>query len=171
MSFQATLGAGGSGNSYTEGDLGRAALYVYFGDNQAETRPVHFGMINNWRLKNNAKMVVIDPRMTVTATKANQWLAIRPGTDLALALALAYHILAHDLHDQRFCENWIAGWQEWRDFLFEKNYSPDWAASIVGIEAHAIRTLAEEIAGRMDACYLPHAASINIAMAGKPTVP
>ncbi|MGB0198394.1 MAG: molybdopterin-dependent oxidoreductase, partial [Candidatus Puniceispirillaceae bacterium] len=131
VSFQATLGAGGSGNSYTEGDLGRAALYVYFGDNQAETRPVHFGMINNWRLKNNAKMVVIDPRMTVTATKANQWLAIRPGTDLALALALAYHILAHDLHDQRFCENWIAGWQEWRDFLFEKNYSPDWAASIV----------------------------------------
>ena len=44
------MGAGGSGNSYTETDLS-AALYVYFGDNQAETRPVHFGMINNWRLK------------------------------------------------------------------------------------------------------------------------
>ncbi|MGB1867134.1 MAG: molybdopterin-dependent oxidoreductase, partial [Candidatus Puniceispirillaceae bacterium] len=160
VSFQATLGAGGSGNSYTEGDLGRAALYVYFGDNQAETRPVHFGMINNWRLKNNAKMVVIDPRMTVTATKANQWLAIRPGTDLALALALAYHILARDLHDQRFCENWIAGWQEWRDFLFEKNYSPDWAASIVGIEAHAIRTLAEEIAGA-DGCVLFASRGVN----------
>ena len=79
VSFQATLGAGGSGNSYTEDDLGSAAFYVYFGDNQAETRPVHFGMINNWRLKNKAKMVVIDPRMTVTATKANQWLGIRPG--------------------------------------------------------------------------------------------
>jgi predicted molibdopterin-dependent oxidoreductase YjgC len=124
VSFQATLGAGGSGNSYTEDDLGSAALYVYFGDNQAETRPVHFGMINNWRLKNKAKMVVIDPRMTVTATKANQWLGIRPGTDLALALALAYHILQQDLHDQSFCENWISGWQEWRDFLFTKNYSP-----------------------------------------------
>ena len=160
VSFQATLGAGGSGNSYTEGDLGRAALYVYFGDNQAETRPVHFGMINNWRLKNNAKMVVIDPRMTVTATKANQWLAIRPGTDLALALALSYHILARDLHDQRFCENWIAGWQEWRDFLFEKNYSPDWAASIVGIEAHAIRTLAEEIAAA-DGCVLFASRGVN----------
>jgi len=160
VSFQATLGAGGSGNSYTEGDLGRAALYVYFGDNQAETRPVHFGMINNWRLKNNAKMVVIDPRMTVTATKANQWLAIRPGTELALALALAYHILARDLHAQWFCENWIAGWQEWRDFLFEKNYSPDWAASIVGIEAHAIRTLAEEIAGA-DGCVLFASRGVN----------
>ncbi len=160
VSFHATLGAGGSGNSYTEGDLGRAALYVYFGDNQAETRPVHFGMINNWRLKNNAKMVVIDPRMTVTATKANQWLAIRPGTDLALALALAHHILAHDLHDQRFCEDWIAGWQEWRDFLFEKNYSPDWAASIVGIDAHAIRTLAGEIAGA-DGCVLFASRGVN----------
>ena len=46
-----------SGNSYTENDLGSAELYVYIGDNQAETRPVYFGMINDWRIKNGAKMV------------------------------------------------------------------------------------------------------------------
>ena len=160
VSFQATLGAGGSGNSYTEDDLGSAALYVYFGDNQAETRPVHFGMINNWRLKNKAKMVVIDPRMTVTATKANQWLGIRPGTDLALALALAYHILQQNLHDQSFCENWISGWQEWRDFLFAKNYSPDWAADIVGLDAAVIRALAEDIAAA-DGCVLFASRGVN----------
>jgi anaerobic selenocysteine-containing dehydrogenase len=160
VSFQATLGAGGSGNSYTEDDLGSAAIYVYFGDNQAETRPVHFGMINNWRLKNKAKMVVIDPRMTVTATKANQWLGIRPGTDLALALALAYHILQQDLHDQSFCENWISGWQEWRDFLFTKNYSPDWAADIVGLDAVVIRALAEDIAAA-DGCVLFASRGVN----------
>jgi anaerobic selenocysteine-containing dehydrogenase/Fe-S-cluster-containing dehydrogenase component len=160
VSYQATLGAGGSGNSYTEADIGSAALYVYFGDNQAETRPVHFGMVNNWRLKNNAKMVVIDPRMTVTATKANQWLAIRPGTDLALALALAFHILKDNLHDQKFCENWVAGWDNWRDFLFEKNYSPDWAADIVGIDAAAIRALAEDIAAA-DGCVLFASRGVN----------
>jgi anaerobic selenocysteine-containing dehydrogenase/Fe-S-cluster-containing dehydrogenase component len=146
VSFQATLGAGGSGNSYTDADLGSAAIYVYFGDNQAETRPVHFGMINNWRLKNKARMVVIDPRMTVTATKADQWYAIRPGTDLALALALAYHIFDADLHDHKFCDTWILGWKEWRDFIFSKAYSPDWAARITGIKADDIRLLAGEIA-------------------------
>ncbi|MGB0198085.1 MAG: molybdopterin-containing oxidoreductase family protein, partial [Candidatus Puniceispirillaceae bacterium] len=47
-----------------------------------------------------------------------------------------------------------------RDFLFEKNYSPDWAASIVGIEAHAIRTLAEEIAAA-DGCVLFASRGVN----------
>lgn len=146
LSYQATMGAGGSGNSYTETDLGAAALYVYFGDNQAETRPVHFGMINNWRLKNKARMVVIDPRMTVTATKADQWHAIRPGTDLALALAITHHIFDDNLHDAAFCRDWVLGWETWRDFIVSRGYSPDWAATITGIDADAIRQLATAIA-------------------------
>jgi Fe-S-cluster-containing dehydrogenase component len=51
VAFEITQGRVGSGNSYTEADLGSASLYVYIGDNQAETRPVYFGMINDWRLK------------------------------------------------------------------------------------------------------------------------
>ena len=51
-----------------------------------------------------------------------------------------------------------------------KNYSPDWAL-LFWDWAHAIRTLAEKLPRLMDACYLRHAASINIAMAGRPIVP
>ena len=109
MAYTMTQGVGGSGNSYTEDDLGAAALYVYIGDNQAETRPVHFGMINDWRLKRGAKMIVVDPRHTVTASKADEHLAIRPGGDMALALALAYHILEAELHDRDFCQRWVLG--------------------------------------------------------------
>ncbi len=79
IAYTLVQGVGGSGNSYVEDDLGSAELYVYIGDNQAETRPVHFGMINDWRLKRGAKMVVVDPRFTVTASKADKHLAIRPG--------------------------------------------------------------------------------------------
>ena len=79
VSFESTTGMVGSGNSYTETDLGSASLYVYFGDNQAESRPVHFGMINDWKLKNGARMIVADPRLTVTASKADRWLPIRAG--------------------------------------------------------------------------------------------
>ena len=160
VAYDQTIGMLGSGNSYTPGDLGSAALYVYFGDNQAESRPVHFGMINDWRLRNGARMVVVDPRLTVTASKADQWLGIRPGTDLALALALAHHVFQCNLHDRRFCTNWVEGWEAWRDYLFDMGYSPDWAAGITGIEAAQIRALAEDIA-QADGCVMFAARGVN----------
>ncbi|MEZ5742051.1 MAG: molybdopterin-dependent oxidoreductase, partial [Burkholderiaceae bacterium] len=160
VAFGLTQGANGSGNSYTARDIGSAALYVYFGDNQAESRPVHFGMVNDWRLKSGARMVVIDPRLTVTASKADRWLAIRPGTDWALAMALAHHVLASRQHDQHFCDHWVLGWERWRDHLFTRGFSPDWAAPITGIDATQIRELADEIAAA-DGCVMFGARGIN----------
>jgi len=147
-------------NSYTERDLGSARMYVYFGDNQAEARPVYFGMINDWRIRNRARMVVIDPRFTATASKADRWLPIRSGTDMALTLAMAHHILGNGLHDQRYCETWVEGWERWRDFIVEKGYTPDWAAPITGIAAADIRALAEEIAAA-DGCVIFASRGIN----------
>lgn len=160
VAFEITQGGIGAGNSYTEADLGSAQLYVYIGDNQAETRPVYFGMINDWRIRNGAKMVAVDPRLTVTASKADRWLAIRPGTDMALGLALAQHILANNLHDQAFCANWVLGFGEWRDFILQKNYTPEWAAPITGLAAQDIKQLAEEIAAA-DGCVIFASRGIN----------
>ncbi len=160
VAFEITQGRIGAGNSYTATDLGSAQLYVYIGDNQAETRPVYFGMINDWRIKNGAKMVVADPRLTATASKADSWLAIRPGTDMALGLALAQHILANDLHDKIFCAEWVLGFEPWRDFILSKGYTPEWAAPITGIEADDIRRLAEEIAAA-DGCVIFASRGIN----------
>ena len=160
LAFRLTQGYGGCGNSYTETDLGSAELYVYIGDNQAETRPVYFGQINDWRIKHGARMVVVDPRFTVTASKADKWLALRPGADMALGLALAHHILASGLHDQAYCENWVLGWERWRDFILEKGYSPEWAAPVTDIPASDIRALAEEIAAA-DGCVLFASRGVN----------
>ena len=160
IAYQVTSGQSGSGNSYTREDLGSAELYVYLGDNQAETRPVYFGMINDWRLSNGAKMVVVDPRRTVTAVKADRWLAIRPGTDMALGLAMAHHIFSNGLHDLHFCQDWVLGWEEWRNFILEKDYSPDWAAPITDITSDNIRWLAEEIASA-DGCVIFCSRGIN----------
>lgn len=160
LAFMSTLGAGGSGNSYTRDDLGSAQLYVYIGDNQAETRPVSFGMINDWRLRNKARMICIDPRQTVTASKADLHLPIRPGTDMALALALAWQILTDSLQDEHFCKNWVAGFNKWREFIFRKNYSPAWAAPITGLSETSIRDLAHEIA-EADGCVIFGSRGIN----------
>jgi anaerobic selenocysteine-containing dehydrogenase/Fe-S-cluster-containing dehydrogenase component len=160
VAFELTQGRIGSGNSYTETDLGSAQLYVYFGDNQAETRPVYFGLLNGWRLAHGARMVVVDPRLTATASKADRWLAIRPGTDMALGLALAHHILSENLHDARFCADWLLGFEQWRRFILERGYSPDWAAPITGLDAAEIRRLGSEIAAA-DGCVLFASRGIN----------
>ncbi len=160
VAYELTQGRVGSGNSYTEADLGSAELYLYIGDNQAETRPVYFGMVNDWRLKRGARMVAVDPRLTATAAKADRWLAIRPGTDMALGLALCRHILAHNLHDARFCAEWLLGFDEWRDFILARGYTPEWAEPITGIPAAEIRRLAEEIA-QADGCVIFASRGVN----------
>ena len=146
VALEATQGSTLMANVYTPDDIGSAELYVYFGDNQAETRPVNFGLLNDWRLKNRARMVVVDPRMTATASKADEWLAIRPGTDMAIGLALIHEILTEGLHDRHFCDTWIEGFTDWRDFILNQRYSPEWAAPITDVPATAIRKLAREIA-------------------------
>jgi len=160
VAYELTQGRVGSGNSYTPDDIGSAQMYLYLGDNQAETRPVYFGMVNDWRIRNSAHMVVVDPRLTVTASKADRWLAIRPGTDMALGLALCQHILARGLHDERFCSQWMLGFSEWRDFILARGYTPEWAAPITGIDAAEIRRLAEEIAAA-DGCVIFASRGIN----------
>ncbi len=160
VAYELTQGRVGSGNSYTAEDLGSAGLYVYIGDNQAETRPVYFGMINDWRISRGAKMIAVDPRLTATASKADRWLPIRPGTDMALGLALAQHILANNLHDAAFCAEWILGFEQWREFILQKNYTPEWAAPVTGIAAEEIKRLAGEIAAA-DGCVIFASRGIN----------
>jgi len=147
-------------NTYTPTDIGSAELFVYVGDNQAETRPVYFGMASEWRRKSGARAVCIDPRLSATAAKCDEWLPIRSGTDMALGLALVHHIFAHHLHDRRFCENWVEGWEKWRDFVFERGYSPAWAAPVTGIPQDRIEALAEAIA-RADGCMIHGSRGLN----------
>lgn len=160
VALELTLGSTNLGNIYTEDDIGSAQLYVYFGDNQAETRPVNFGMLNDWRLRNGARMIVADPRLTPTGSKADLWLPIRPGTDMALGLALIHEIFATQKHDEAFCRAWIMGWEQWRDFVMERDYSADWAATVTDLSAAQIRSLAAEIADA-DGCMIFASRGVN----------
>ena len=140
-------------NTYRENDVGTARLHLIIGDNMAETRPVLFGRLNDWRLRRGARMVVVDPRRSVTAAKADQWLAIRPGTDMALGLAMCHEILRHDLHDAAFCAARIEGWEAWREFILARGYDADWAGPVTGLAPGAIRALAREVAAA-DGCMI-----------------
>ncbi len=155
-----TQGTGVMANVYTEEDIGSAEAYVYIGDNQAETRPVNFGMLNDWRLQHRAKMIVVDPRLTPTASKADAWLPIRSGTDMALGLGIIHYLFEQDLHDQAFCERWVVGWREWREYVKNQNYDLDWAAQVTDLEIGQLEMLARTIA-QADGCMIFLSRGIN----------
>jgi len=153
-------GTGVMANVYTEEDIGSAGAYVYIGDNQAETRPVNFGMVNDWRLQHGAKMIVVDPRLTATASKADAWLPIRSGTDMALGLGLIHYLFKYNLHDEAFCERWIVGWREWREFIAQQEYDLEWTAQVTDLDSEQIEMLAKTIAGA-DGCMIFLSRGIN----------
>jgi len=92
-----------------------------------------------------AKVVVIDPRYSVTAAKADQWVPIKPGTDAALAMAIANVIINDGLYDSDFVNNWTSGFDEYKNLVLSE-YSPESVASITGIDPDTIRQLAKEFA-------------------------
>jgi anaerobic selenocysteine-containing dehydrogenase len=68
-----------------------------------------------------AKLIVVDPRLTRPAARADVWLQLRPGTDGALALGMLNYIINEGLHDKEFCENFTFGWD---DFMKRVNEYP-----------------------------------------------
>lgn len=94
-------------------------------------------------LENGAKLTYIDPRVTVTATKAHRYWMIRPGTDLALNYALMHVILKERLYDAEYVDHWVHGLPELQDFV--RSYTPEWAEAETGIAADEIIALAREM--------------------------
>jgi anaerobic selenocysteine-containing dehydrogenase len=94
--------------------------------------------------RNGAKLVVIDPFRTRTARLADWHLAIRPGTDVALALGLMHCIIEEGLHDEAFIASYTTGFEELRARAAE--YTPSRVAEITGLAAEDIVRLAREYA-------------------------
>jgi anaerobic selenocysteine-containing dehydrogenase len=94
--------------------------------------------------KRGAKVVVIDPTSTRTAKQADWHIAIRPGTDAALALGMMNVIIAEDLVDHDYVAKYTVGYDELKDRAAQ--FPPDKVADITGIPADDIRILAREFA-------------------------
>ncbi|UCC59868.1 MAG: molybdopterin-dependent oxidoreductase [Dehalococcoidia bacterium] len=97
------------------------------------------------------RIVSIDPRFTdTTVTVAHQWIPIKPGTDAAMMVAMAYVMLRDGLQDQAFLDKYTHGFDRFRDYVMGTEdgipKTPAWAESITGVPAPVIETLAREYA-------------------------
>lgn len=91
-----------------------------------------------------AKLVVLDPRFTKTAALADDWFAIRPGTDMAFFLAVANVLVTEGLYDKQFVAQRTHGFDKLAEHV--KQYPPEWAARECDIPADDIRRVARCLA-------------------------
>ena len=127
----------------------------------------HFGtgtlQYLKWAKRNGTRIVCVDPRVTATSKQlADEHILIRPSSDTAMLLAMAYVILTENLHDRAFCDRFVQGLDEeslpagappgssWRSYLLGLadgvRKTPEWAEPLTGVPAATTRRLAVEFA-------------------------
>jgi anaerobic selenocysteine-containing dehydrogenase len=120
-------------------DVTQSKLILIWGHNPVSTAP-HFMPFLREAQHEGCRVVVIDPRRTLTARGADQHLAPLPGTDGALALGLAHVLVAEGLHDEDWLEAHTVGWPALRARLAD--YPPGRVAALTGLPEREIVQLA-----------------------------
>ena len=138
--YKLSLGADGPPGSYE--DFDRADLFFVIGANMADCHPILFLRMMD-RVKAGAKLIVVDPRRSATADKANLFLPIAPGTDLALLNGLLHLLVKNGHTDPAFIAAFTEGWEAMPAFL--EDYSPERVAAITGLTEADIRQAASWI--------------------------
>ncbi|OIJ99379.1 reductase [Streptomyces sp. MUSC 14] len=149
--YKLSLGADGPPGSYQ--DLDRADVFLVIGSNMADCHPILFLRMMDRVKSAGARLIVVDPRRTATAAKADLFLQIRPGTDLALLNGLL-HLLHENGHtDPGFIAAHTEGWEAMPGLLAD--YPPAAVAEITGVPEEHIREAARLIgeAGEWTSCW------------------
>lgn len=103
-------------------------------------------------LSNGAKLIYVDPRYTKTAAKADIYMKIKPGTDMALILSMINFIINNNLYDKEFVENYCSGFEELKESV--KIYTTDWAENETEIPASLIEEACRELAKAAPHCFV-----------------
>ena len=142
---------------YPSADLDNAEYIIMAGANRAEAIVTPDTMDIFKRTKGRgAKLICVDPRFTNTASKADKWLAINPGTDLAFVLALTYVVINEELYNKDYVAKNVNGFDKYKVNIIENKYTPEWAEKITGIKAKDIYQIARDfMAHAPKAVYYP----------------
>jgi anaerobic selenocysteine-containing dehydrogenase len=119
-----------------------------------------YGFLRRGRPGVRGKLVQVEPRLSVTASKADQWIPIHPGTHAAFALGIAHWIIKEKKYDRAFVEHYTFGFEDWKErgktrmgfkTLVLNEYSPRQVAQIAGIPEETIVQIAQEFSSHRPA--------------------
>ncbi|WP_338825871.1 Acetylene hydratase [Moorella thermoacetica] len=125
-------------------DLEHTSLIVVWGANPATDSPPFI-----WRRilaarRQGIRMIAIDHMRSDVARKADEWLAVRPGTDGALALGMLHVIIKEGLYDHEFVSSYTTGFTELQAYV--EQFTPEAVERITWVPAEKVEALAREIA-------------------------
>ena len=137
-----TWGYGAMTNSYN--DMQNTKAMMFIGSNAAEAHPV--SMLHTLHAKESgAKMIVVDPRFTRTAAKADQYVRIRSGTDIPFVFGVLYHIFKNGWEDRQYIKDRVFGMDKVREDVMAK-WTPDKVQDVTGMSERDVYTCAETMA-------------------------
>jgi formate dehydrogenase major subunit len=137
-----TWGYGAMTNSYNDMQNTKCALYI--GSNAAEAHPV--SMLHMLHAKETgARMIVVDPRFTRTAAKADVYVRIRSGTDIAFLFGMLHHIFKNGSEAKQFIHDRVYGMDKVREEVMTK-WTPDKVEEVTGIPEAQVYQVAEMMA-------------------------
>ncbi len=130
-------------------DYEHSRCLVFWGSNPNVGTPAQIRDIYR-AIRKGAKVIAIDPRPIPMARRADLWLRIRPGTDMALALAMQHVIIREELYDKEFVEKWCMGFDRLQEHV--QDYPPEKASVITGLTVQEIVKAARMYAKIRPAC-------------------
>ncbi len=137
-----TWGYGAMTNSYNDMQNSRAAMYI--GSNAAEAHPV--SLLHMLHAKETGcKMIVVDPRFTRTAAKADEYVRIRSGSDIPFLFGLMFHIFKNGWEDKQYISDRVYGMDKVRDDIMAK-WTPDKVQEACGVDEATTYKVAKMLA-------------------------
>jgi formate dehydrogenase major subunit len=135
-------GYGAMTNSYNDMQNTKCAMYI--GSNAAEAHPV--SMLHMLHSKETgARMIVVDPRFTRTAAKADEYVRIRSGTDIAFLFGMLYHVFKNGWEDKQYIHDRVYGMDKVKEEVMAK-WTPDKVEEVCGVPAARVYQIAEMMA-------------------------
>ena len=123
-----TWGYGAMTNSYN--DMHNCKAMLFIGSNAAEAHPVAMQHVLRGK-ENGAKLIVVDPRFTRTAAHADQFVRLRPGSDVAFTWGVLWHIFENNWQDDVFIRQRVYGMDEIRKEV--KKWNPTEVENVTGV--------------------------------------
>jgi formate dehydrogenase major subunit len=145
-----TWGYGAQTNSYN--DIRNAKTMIIMGGNPAEAHPVSLQHVLAGKEQNRANLIVIDPRFTRTAAHANEYVRIRPGTDIPIIWGMLHHIFANGWEDKEFIRQRVYGMDEIRAECAKWN--PAEVERVTGVPGAQLKKVAEMFATQKPATLI-----------------
>ncbi len=137
-----TWGYGAMTNSYN--DIHKSKVMLVIGGNPAEAHPVSLLHLMKAKEQNNAQLIVCDPRFTRTAAHADEYVRIRPGSDVALIWGFLWHIFENGWEDKEFIRTRVYGMDEIRAEV--KKWTPEEVERVTGVPGSQMERVARTMA-------------------------